>query len=252
MNREQRIAALYAALEQRILVLDGATGTMIQTYKLTEEDYRGSRFADWPSNLQGNNDLLCLTRPDIVSEINDKFLAAGADIIETNSFNANHYGMADYGMQELVSELNLEAARTARRAADKWSSADRPRFVAGALGPTSRTASLSPDVNDPGYRNVSFEELVATYSEATHALIAGGVDMILVETIFDTLNAKAAIFAIKQVFAELDMELPIMISGTITDQSGRTLSGQTTEAFYNSVAHAEPVSIGLNLSLIHI
>ena len=236
-------------LTRRILTLDGAMGTMIQAYKLREADYRGDQFKNWPSDLKGNNDLLCITQPDILQEIHEKYLAVGADIIETNSFNANQFGMADYGMEEHVVELNLAAARIARQAVDKWATPDKPRFVAGVLGPTSRTASLSPDVNDPGFRNVSFTQLVNTYSQATEALVEGGVDVILLETIFDTLNAKAAVFAVKETFDKIGAELPVMISGTITDQSGRTLSGQTTEAFYNSLMHARPVSIGLNCAL---
>ncbi len=252
MNRQdiqQRKARFETELARRILILDGAMGTMIQSYGLEEADYRGEQFADWPSDVKGNNDLLSLTQGAILQEIHEKYLAAGADIIETNSFNANEFGMADYGMQEYVSQINLASARVARNAADKWSSTEKPRFVAGVLGPTSRTASLSPDVNDPGFRNVNFTQLVDTYSQATEALIEGGVDTILIETIFDTLNAKAAVFAVKQTFEKIGAELPIMISGTITDQSGRTLSGQTTEAFYNSLIHVNPVSIGLNCAL---
>ncbi len=246
---KQRKAAFEAALENHILILDGAMGTMIQSYSLQEADYRGEQFADWPSDVKGNNDLLSLTQPDILQEIHEKYLAAGADIIETNSFNANEFGMADYGMEAHVADINLAAARIARKAADNFSSAEKPRFVAGVLGPTSRTASLSPDVNDPGFRNVNFMQLVDTYCLATEALMEGEVDAILIETIFDTLNAKAAVFAVKQTFDKLGAELPIMISGTITDQSGRTLSGQTTEAFYNALRHANPVSIGLNCAL---
>ena len=246
MNKRK---ALEAALEKRILVLDGAMGTMIQSCKLEEADYRGKQFADWPSDVKGNNDLLSLTQPGILQEIHEQYLEAGADIIETNSFNATQFGMADYGMENYVKQINLAAAKIARRAADRWSDADKPRFVAGVLGPTSRTASLSPDVNDPGFRNVNFMQLVSTYCEASEALIEGQVDAILIETIFDTLNAKAALFAVKQTFEKLGIDLPIMISGTITDQSGRTLSGQTTEAFYNSLMHANPISIGLNCAL---
>ena len=236
-------------LQQRILLLDGAMGTMIQRHKLTEADYRGERFADWPSDLKGNNDLLCLTRPDIIRGIHEQYLEAGADILETNSFNATRASMADYGMEELVYEINLAAARLAREAADSFSTDDKPRFVAGVLGPTSKTLSISPDVNDPGFRAIGFEELAADYREATRGLMEGGADIILIETIFDTLNAKAAIFAVQDVFRESGTELPIMISGTITDQSGRTLSGQVTEAFYNSLRHARPISIGLNCAL---
>jgi 5-methyltetrahydrofolate--homocysteine methyltransferase len=239
------------ALKQRILFLDGAMGTMIQSYELEESDYRGQRFADWESPLKGNNDLLSLTQPQIISDIHKAYLQAGADIIETNTFNANRISMSDYSMQDLAYEINKTSSEIARAICDDFTrqNPDKPRFVAGVLGPTSRTASLSPDVNDPGYRNTSFNELVEIYSEATEGLIDGGADIILIETIFDTLNAKAAIFAVKQVFDQHEKELPIMISGTITDASGRTLSGQTTEAFYNSLRHAEPVSIGLNCAL---
>ncbi len=236
-------------LEHSILILDGAMGTMIQRHGLTEADYRGERFADWPSDLKGNNDLLVLTRPGLIADIHRDYLAAGADIIETNSFNATRVAMTDYGMEELADEINVAAARLARECADEFSTDDRPRFVAGVLGPTNRTASISPDVNDPGHRNISFDTLVAAYAESTRGLIAGGADLILIETIFDTLNAKAAIFAVKQVFDEDGVERPIMLSGTITDQSGRTLTGQTTEAFYNALRHAEPVTIGLNCAL---
>ncbi len=230
-------------------MLDGAMGTMIQRHKLTEEDYRGERFADWESDVKGNNDLLVLTQPDIIRGIHEQYLEAGADILETNSFNATRASMADYNMEALVYEINVEAARLAKQAADKYSSPDKPRFVAGVLGPTSKTLSISPDVNDPGYRAITFEELAENYREATRGLIEGGADIILIETIFDTLNAKAAIFAVQDVFDELGREWPIMISGTITDQSGRTLSGQVTEAFYNALRHAKPVSIGLNCAL---
>ena len=250
MNREQRVDALNALLKERIVVLDGAMGTMIQAAGLGEDDYRGERFADWASDLKGNNDLLSLTRPDVIRDIHRQFLAAGADIVETNTFNSNGPSMADYGMEALVAELNFASARLARECADEAAAADgQPRFVAGVLGPTNRTASISPDVNDPGYRNISFAELADTYREATRALIEGGVDFLMVETIFDTLNAKAAIFALRRTFDELGMRLPVMISGTITDASGRTLSGQTTEAFWNSVRHAEPFMIGLNCAL---
>ncbi|MHB1246136.1 MAG: methionine synthase [Sulfuriferula sp.] len=246
-----RTDSLLAALKKRILILDGAMGTMIQSYKLEEADYRGTRFADFPHDLKGNNDLLALTQPHIIRAIHAAYLEAGADILETNSFNATSISMADYHMQDLVYELNVEAARLARSAADEYSAKtpDKPRFVAGILGPTSRTASMSPDVNDPGYRNVSFDELVIAYTEATHGLVDGGVDILMVETIFDTLNAKAALFAVEKYFDEHGLRLPIMISGTITDASGRTLSGQTTEAFLNSVRHVRPLSIGLNCAL---
>ncbi len=250
MRREQRIAALMAALDERILVLDGAMGTMIQGLKLGEEDYRGERFADWDRDLKGNNDLLSITRPAVIRDIHDGFLAAGAEIIETNTFNSNAPSMADYGMQQLVAELNGAAARLARDCADAYAAkVGAPRFVAGVLGPTNRTASISPDVNDPGYRNVTFDALVDTYTEAAAALIDGGVDFLMIETIFDTLNAKAAIFAVRRAFESTGVELPVMISGTITDASGRTLSGQTAEAFWNSVRHAQPFMIGLNCAL---
>ena len=242
---------LQALLERRILILDGGMGTMIQGYKLSEADYRGARFADFPHDVKGNNDLLVLTQPTVIREIHEAYLAAGADIIETNTFSSNAVSMADYHMEHLVRELNVAAAKLAREAADVWSAKqpDKPRFVAGALGPTTRTASLSPDVNDPGFRNITFDALVAGYGEAVEGLVAGGVDLLLVETIFDTLNAKAALFAIDQYFADHDVHLPVMISGTITDASGRTLSGQTVEAFWNSVAHARPLSVGLNCAL---
>lgn len=251
LDRNARLQALQQALKERILILDGGMGTMIQSYKLEESDYRGERFADWPQDLKGNNDLLILTRPDAISAIEKAYFDAGADIVETNTFNATRVSQADYGMEELVYELNVEGARLAREAADAKTAEtpDRPRFVAGVLGPTSRTCSLSPDVNNPGYRNVTFDELVENYTEATRGLIEGGADLILIETIFDTLNAKAAIFAVQEVFEEIGFELPIMISGTITDASGRTLSGQTTEAFWNSVRHANPISVGLNCAL---
>jgi 5-methyltetrahydrofolate--homocysteine methyltransferase len=250
MDRDTRIAALHKTLQQRILILDGAMGTMIQGFGLGEDDYRGDRFADWERDLKGNNDLLTLTRPQIIRDIHRQFLAAGADIIETNTFNSNAPSMADYGMESLVAELNLSSARLARECADEYAaSSGEPRFVAGVLGPTNRTASISPDVNDPGFRNIRFRELADTYMESTLALIDGGVDFLMVETIFDTLNAKAAIFALRRSFATLGYSLPVMISGTITDASGRTLSGQTTEAFWNSVRHADPFMIGLNCAL---
>ncbi len=240
---------LQSLLQQRILVLDGAMGTMIQKHKLTEEDYRGERFKDWHIFVQGNNDLLSLTQPKIIQDIHRSYLEVGADIIETNTFNASRTSMADYEMQDLAYEINVESAKLAKQACNEFSTDDKPRFVAGVIGPTSRTCSLSPDVNDPGFRNVSFDELVGVYSQSTRGLIEGGADIILIETIFDTLNAKAAIFAVQQVFEDDDVELPIMISGTITDASGRTLSGQMTEAFYNSLRHANPISIGLNCAL---
>ena len=236
-------------LRERILVLDGAMGTMIQSYGLEEADYRGERFRDWPVDLKGNNDLLSLTRPDIIRDIHRAYLEAGADIVETNTFNSTAISLADYRQEDLVHELNLAAARLAREACDAVATPDRPRFVAGVLGPTNRTASISPDVNNPGFRNVSFEALRATYYDATRALLEGGADLILIETIFDTLNAKAAAFAVMQAFEDLGQCWPVMISGTITDASGRTLSGQTAEAFYNSLRHVEPVSIGFNCAL---
>jgi len=249
MSREQRIAQLKQALTERILILDGGMGTMIQSYKLEESDYRGERFADWSSDLKGNNDLLVITQADIICDIHKAYLDAGADIIETNSFNGTSIAMADYNMEELVYELNLESAKVARRAADDRSTADKPRFVAGVLGPTNRTASISPDVNNPGFRNVSFDELVEAYIEAIRGLVDGGSDILLVETVFDTLNAKAALFAIQQYFDDNNIELPVMISGTITDASGRTLSGQTAEAFWNSLNHIKPLSFGFNCAL---
>jgi 5-methyltetrahydrofolate--homocysteine methyltransferase len=246
-----RTAQLRSLLAQRILVLDGAMGTMIQSYRLAEADYRGTRFADFPHDLKGNNDLLCLTQPQVIKEIHARYLAAGADILETNSFNATSISMADYHMAHLVAELNFAAAKLAREAADEATAADpaKPRFVAGVLGPTTRTATISPDVNDPGYRNVTFDQLRAAYGEAIDGLVKGGADILMVETIFDTLNAKAALFAIEEYFEAKSLRLPVMISGTITDASGRTLSGQTGEAFWNSVRHARPLSIGLNCAL---
>ncbi|CDT91722.1 methionine synthase [Vibrio coralliirubri] len=247
-NVRQKIDAL---LKQRILLIDGGMGTMIQDYKLEEQDYRGERFADWHSDLKGNNDLLVLTQPKLIKDIHSEYLEAGADILETNTFNATTIAMADYDMESLSEEINFAAAKLAREAADEWTAKtpDKPRFVAGVLGPTNRTCSISPDVNDPGYRNVSFDELVEAYSESTRALIKGGSDLILIETIFDTLNAKACAFAVESVFEELGTSLPVMISGTITDASGRTLSGQTTEAFYNALRHVKPISFGLNCAL---
>jgi 5-methyltetrahydrofolate--homocysteine methyltransferase len=250
-SREARLAELEPLLARRILVLDGAMGTMIQSYGLGEPDYRGDRFADWSRDLKGNNDLLSLTQPGIIRSIHAAYLEAGADILETNSFNSTAIAMADYGMEGLVYELNHAAARIAREAADEFEqrAPDAPRFVAGVLGPTNRTASLSPDVNDPGFRNVRFDDLVDAYGEAIRGLLDGGADLLLVETIFDTLNAKAALFAIDAHFAAGGVRVPLMISGTITDASGRTLSGQTTEAFWNSVAHSRPLSVGLNCAL---
>lgn len=238
-------------LEQRILILDGAMGTMIQQHRLQEADYRGEEFANWPTDVKGNNDLLVLTQPELIADIHRQYLLSGADIIETNSFNATTIAMADYQMEALSARINREAAALARKVCDEVTAREphKPRFVAGVLGPTNRTASISPDVNDPGFRNVSFEELVDAYTESTRALIEGGADIIMLETIFDTLNAKAAAFAVLQVFDEVGFKLPVMISGTITDASGRTLSGQTTEAFYHSLAHVEPVCFGLNCAL---
>ena len=244
-----KTAQLKQALENRILILDGAMGTMIQKYKLTEADFRGERFKESAVDLRGNNDLLTLTQPLLISSIHEKYLAAGADIIETNTFSSTTIAQADYDLQSIAYELNFVGAKLARLAADKYSTPEKPRFVAGVLGPTNRTASISPDVNDPGFRNVTFMELVDAYAQATKGLIEGGADLIMIETIFDTLNAKAAVFAIESVFEELGVELPIMISGTITDASGRTLSGQTTEAFYNSLRHAKPLTFGLNCAL---
>ncbi|HLN76285.1 MAG TPA: methionine synthase [Nocardioidaceae bacterium] len=242
---------LRAALRGRIMVLDGAMGTMIQRHRLEEADYRGERFADWPSDLKGNNDLLSLTQPDLVREIHEEYLRVGADIVETNTFNAQRISLADYGMQDLAYEMNLASAQLARAACDAVTERepDRPRYVAGALGPTNRTASISPDVNDPGKRNVTFDELVEAYLEQANGLVDGGVDLLLIETIFDTLNAKAAIFALETLFEQRERRWPVMISGTITDASGRTLSGQVTEAFWNSVRHARPLAVGLNCAL---
>jgi 5-methyltetrahydrofolate--homocysteine methyltransferase len=240
-------------LKQRILIIDGAMGTMIQQYKLSEADYRGERFKDWPSDIKGNNDLLCLTQPQIIKEIHRKYLEAGADIIETNTFNAQRVSLADYNMQSLAYEINFEAAKIARAAVDEFLSTNKEKqaaFVAGAIGPMNKTLSLSPDVNNPGYRALTFDDAVEAYYEQVKGLVEGRVDLLLIETIFDTLNAKAAIFAIKKYFRDIQKQaLPIMISGTITDASGRTLSGQTLEAFYNSVMHAKPLSIGLNCAL---
>ena len=249
MSRDTRIQQLQQALTQRILILDGGMGTMIQSYKLEEEDFRSERFADWASDLKGNNDLLSITQPKIIRDLHLAYLEAGADIVETNTFNSTSIAMADYGMEALVYELNYEGARLARDAADTVATADKPRFVAGVLGPTNRTASISPDVNNPGYRNVTFDQLVEAYTEAMRGLVDGGSDMILVETIFDTLNAKAALFAIQQYFDEQNIRLPVMISGTITDASGRTLSGQTAQAFWASVNHINPISFGFNCAL---
>ncbi len=239
-------------LQHRILIIDGAMGTMIQRYKLQENDYRGARFQDWHKDVKGNNDLLSITRPDIIEEIHSQYLEAGADIIETNTFSSTSIAQADYDMQSLAYEMNVASAQCARRAADTYTQLqpNKPRFVAGAIGPLNKTLSLSPDVNNPGYRAVTFDQVVEAYTEQIKGLVDGGVDIILIETIFDTLNAKAAIYAVKQYFSSNQIpELPIMISGTITDASGRTLSGQTLESFYISVMHAKPLSIGLNCAL---
>ena len=237
--------------KKRILVLDGAMGTMIQKHNLEEEDFRGERFKDVKESLKGNSDLLSLTQPQIIQDIHRKFLEVGADIIETNTFSANAFSLADYNQEELVKELNYEGARIAKEVADEFTEKepDKPRYVAGSLGPTTKTASISPDVNNPGYRAVTFEDLRATYKDQAEALIDGGSDLLLVETVFDTLNAKAALFAIMEVFDERDMKMPVMVSGTITDASGRTLSGQTAEAFLVSIMHAPLFSVGLNCAL---
>jgi len=237
--------------KERILIIDGAMGTMIQRYKPEEADYRGTRFADWPHPLKGNNDLLSLTRPEMILEIHNAYLEAGADIIETNTFSSTSISMADYHMESLAYELNLASARLAREAADTFTEKDpsRPRYVAGSIGPTNKTASLSPDVNDPGYRAVTFDELAGAYTEQVNGLLDGGAELLLVETIFDTLNAKAALFAIQDVLEKRRLDIPVMISGTITDASGRTLSGQTIEAFYISLQHVHPFSIGINCAL---
>ena len=242
---------IYNILKERILVLDGAMGTMIQEYKFSESDYRGIRFKNYPSTVKGNNDLLSLTQPDAIKTIHEKYLEAGADIIETNTFSSTSIGMADYNMESLVYEINFESARIAKDAALKYSNLtpNKPRFVAGSIGPTNRTASMSPDVNDPGYRAVTFDDLVVAYSEQINALIDGGVDILLIETIFDTLNAKAALFAVDSILDKRNISVPIMISGTITDASGRTLSGQTVEAFVTSLSHIPLLSIGLNCAL---
>ncbi|MFW5387816.1 methionine synthase [Yersinia sp. 2542 StPb PI] len=246
-----KVKQLHRQLAQRILVLDGGMGTMIQSYRLEEADYRGARFADWPSDLKGNNDLLVLSKPEVIIAIHNAYLEAGADILETNTFNSTTIAMADYQMESLSAEINYEAARLARICADEWTARtpEKPRYVAGVLGPTNRTASISPKVNDPAFRNVSFDQLVEAYRESTRALIEGGVDLIMIETVFDTLNAKAATFAVESEFEAMGVLLPVMISGTITDASGRTLSGQTTEAFYNSLRHVKPLSFGLNCAL---
>ncbi len=245
-TRGQQLPAL---LEQRIAILDGAMGTMIQRFKLNEAQYRGERFKDFHKDVKGNNELLSLTRPDVIQDIHEGYLAAGADMIETNTFGATTVAQADYDMAELAVEMNLQSARIARAACDKFSTPDKPRFVVGALGPTPKTASISPDVNDPGARNTSFEELRQAYYEQTEALVKGGSDVLLVETIFDTLNAKAALFAIEEYFENSGERLPLIISGTVTDASGRILSGQTVTAFWHSVRHARPLAVGLNCAL---
>ena len=244
-----RGALLPELLRQRIVILDGAMGTMIQRYKLTEADYRGERFKDHPKDLKGNNELLQFTRPDVISEIHDQYLAAGADIIETNTFGATRVAQDDYGLASVAREMNVVAARLAREACDRHSTPDKPRFAAGALGPTPRTASISPDVNDPAARNVSFDELKDSYLEQASGLLEGGCDLFLVETIFDTLNAKAAIFALDELMESTGERLPVIISGTVTDASGRILSGQTVTAFWHSVRHARPLAVGLNCAL---
>ena len=245
-TRAQQFPAILAT---RIAILDGAMGTMIQRFKLTEAQYRGERFKDFPRDVKGNNELLSLTRPEVIRDIHEGYLAAGADLIETNTFGATRIAQEDYKMADLAREMNLESARIARAACDKFSTPDKPRFVAGALGPTPKTASISPDVNDPGARNVSFEELRASYYEQVEALVEGGADVLLVETIFDTLNAKAALFAVDEYFDNSGQRLPLIISGTVTDASGRILSGQTVTAFWHSVRHARPLAIGLNCAL---
>ncbi len=244
-----RAQALPAILEKRIVILDGAMGTMIQRFKLSEGDYRGERFKDFPKDVKGNNELLSLTRPDVIRDIHEGYLAAGADMIETNTFGATTIAQEDYNMADLAIEMNRASAALARAACDKFSTPDKPRYAVGALGPTPKTASISPDVNDPGARNVDFESLRKAYYEQIQALVEGGVDVLLVETIFDTLNAKAALFAIEEYFANSGERLPLIISGTVTDASGRILSGQTVTAFWHSVRHARPLAIGLNCAL---
>jgi 5-methyltetrahydrofolate--homocysteine methyltransferase len=244
-----RGAQLPELLKQRIVIIDGAMGTMIQRYKLQEADYRGERFRDHPKDIKGNNEMLQLVKPEVLREIHSQYLAAGADIIETNTFGATSVAQDDYGLGHLAREMNVTAARIARECADQHSTPDKPRFVAGALGPTPRTASISPDVNDPGARNTSFDELRAAYKEQAAGLVEGGADLFLVETIFDTLNAKAAIFALDELMDETGVRLPVIISGTVTDASGRILSGQTVTAFWHSVRHARPIAVGLNCAL---
>ena len=244
-----RGAVLPALLQERIVIIDGAMGTMIQRYKLTEADYRGERFKDHPKDLKGNNELLQFTRPDVIQQIHEQYLAAGADIIETNSFGATSIAQEDYGLAAVAREMNVAAARLARAACEKYSTPDKPRFVAGALGPTPRTASISPDVNDPAARNVTFDELRQAYYEQAGGLLEGGCDLFLVETIFDTLNAKAALFALDELMEDTGERLPVIVSGTVTDASGRILSGQTVGAFWHSVRHARPLAVGLNCAL---
>ena len=245
------MANIYDILKEKILVLDGAMGTMIQEYKFSESDYRGSRFKDHPCSVKGNNDLLSITQPEAIKSIHEKYLEVGSDIIETNTFSSTSIGMADYSMESIVYDINFESAKIAKEAALKYSkiTPKKPRFVAGSIGPTNRTASMSPDVNDPGFRAITFDDLVKAYSEQINALIDGGVDILLIETIFDTLNAKAALFAVDSVLEKRNLSVPIMISGTITDASGRTLSGQTVEAFVTSLCHIPLLSIGLNCAL---
>ena len=248
MSRDQRIDAFKKAIQERILIIDGAMATMVQRYKLQEQDYRGQRFADWHRDVKGNNDLLVLTQPQVIREIQSAYLAAGADILTTNTFSATSIAMADYDMSELAPEINLAAANIARNLADEFTrqNPNKPRFVLGVLGPMNVSASISPDVNNPGFRNVTFDELVAAYGDQVKHLVIGDVDGIMIETIFDTLNAKAAGFAIRQYFAEHNLDLPVFVSGTITDLSGRNLSGQTPEAFWYSVRHLQPFAIGFN------
>ncbi|WP_417353988.1 homocysteine S-methyltransferase family protein [Flavobacterium sp.] len=245
------MSKIHQALNERILILDGAMGTMLQRYNFTEEDFRSQRFADFPHPLKGNNDLLSLTQPQAIRDIHTLYFEAGADIVETNTFSGTTIGMADYHMEHLVYELNYESAKIAREVADEYTAKnpDKPRFVAGSIGPTNRTASMSPDVNDPGYRAITFDQLLIAYKEQVRALIDGGSDLLLVETIFDTLNAKAALFAIEEVKEELGLDIPVMVSGTITDASGRTLSGQTVEAFLISISHIPLLSVGFNCAL---
>lgn len=245
------MGSILSEIQKRILVLDGAMGTMLQAYKFTEDDYRGERFKDYPSSLKGNNDLLSITQPEAIAEVHRKYFEAGADIVETNTFSGTSIAMADYKMENLVYELNYESAKIAKQVAEEFTKANpaQPRFVAGSIGPTNKTASLSPDVNKPEYRAITFDELRIAYKEQVEALIDGGVDVLLVETIFDTLNAKAALFAIEEVKEERQIDIPIMVSGTITDASGRTLSGQTVEAFLTSISHIPLLSVGFNCAL---